>query len=528
MGQVHSSAGVYVVEHDYSQQALGGATSIAVLIGEAHQGPVGESTLVTSEANFINVFGKPDAKLGYLGHSAVAFLNEGSRLYVTRVAPNCLYGGCMISWDGQFNTSSSFASGISSPDDIEFLVNDLFAVYAINQGAWNNDLFIRVYPDTKAGGGFFYLEVYKLGGNMPVEKWRCHLRLITDGFGVQLNVQEQINAGSKYIRIVQNEDQPEFVNNPDKQLVNTFDAGGDAGKMGIQLTGGSDGTRATTADFVNALDLYSDPEVISINLLINGGIFNTDYQRALDQLAKDRADCIAILDTPSTKQSVQDAIAYRRYELMIDSSFSALYAPDVYVADKYNDIRLYVPPSGFVAAAYAASDRDYEVWFAPAGMIRGDLQVAGLREVYNQGHRDALYDNQVNAIRLFEGAGIKIWGADTLQIVPSALSNVSVRRMMLYIETTLSHTILYSVFDPNNQVLRSRLEAICVTFLKTLSRALYSFTVVCDESNNTPDIIDNEMAILSTHIEPGRGMGKMVHELTLYRTGQMNSTILGE
>ena len=65
-----------------------------------------------------------------------------------------------------------------------------------------------------------------------VEKWRCHLRLITDGFGVQLNVQEQINAGSKYIRIVQNEDQPEFVNNPDKQLVNTFDAGGDAGKMG--------------------------------------------------------------------------------------------------------------------------------------------------------------------------------------------------------------------------------------------------------------------------------------------------------
>lgn len=519
MGQVHSSAGVYVVEHDYSQQALGGATSIAVLIGEAHQGPVGESTLVTSEANFINVFGKPDAKLGYLGHSAVAFLNEGSRLYVTRVAPNCLYGGCMISWDGQFNTSSSFASGISSPDDIEFLVNDLFAVYAINQGAWNNDLFIRVYPDTKAGGGFFYLEVYKLGGNMPVEKWRCHLRLITDGFGVQLNVQEQINAGSKYIRIVQNEDQPEFVNNPDKQLVNTFDAGGDAGKMGIQLTGGSDGTRATTADFVNALDLYSDPEVISINLLINGGILNTDYQRALDQLAKDRADCIAILDTPSTKQSVQDAIAYRRYELMIDSSFSALYAPDVYVADKYNDIRLYVPPSGFVAAAYAASDRDYEVWFAPAGMIRGDLQVAGLREVYNQGHRDALYDNQVNAIRLFEGAGIKIWGADTLQIVPSALSNVSVRRMMLYIETTLSHTILYSVFDPNNQVLRSRLEAICVTFLKTLSRALYSFTVVCDESNNTPDVIAAGNLIIDIWIDPVLPAKRVKFTAVINRTG---------
>ena len=504
MGNVHNSAGVYVQERDFSQTPVAATTSIGVLIGEAHQGPVGIPTLVTSESEYISIFGKPDATIGYLGHSAVAFLSEGDRLYVVRVAPHALYGGCTISWDGSFNTSSSFISGASTPDDITINTSDLFAIHAVNPGTWNSRLYVRVYPDTKFGNGFFYLEVYTAGSAYPVEKWRCHLGYVVDGFGVQLNVEQQINRKSSYIQIVQNHEFAELATSPNKQFINSFDAGGSASSLGIQMVGGADGARPNTYDFIEALNLFADPEVIDVNMFINGGITDTDYQRAMDELCRTRMDCIAILDTPSDEQAAQAAIAYRRASLAIDSSYSALYSSDVLVADQYNDIRLYVPPSGFVAACYARTDRDYELWFAPAGMIRGDLRVDGVRVLYDQGKRDALYESQVNAIRLIEGSGIKIWGADTLQIMGSSLSNMSVRRLMIFIEKSMENVLLYSVFDPNDQILRSRLEDAGTRLLRPIknARGLYNFGVVCDESNNPPESIANGDLYIDFWLDP--------------------------
>lgn len=521
MGNVHNSAGVYVSERDFSQVPSQATTSIAAIIGEAHQGPVGVPTLITSESEYISVFGKPDATIGFMGHSSVAFLSEGDRLYVVRVAPNAMYGGCTISWDGNFNTSETWASGVATPDDIFINPSDLFAVYAVNQGDWNQRLYIRLYPDTKFGNGYFYLEVYTAGASQAVEKWRCHLTYVVDGFGVQLNVEQQINKKSSYIRIVQNHEFADLATNPSKQFINTFDAGGDATALGIQFAGGSDGTRPNTYDFMDALDLFADPEMIDVNMLINGGITDPDYQRAMDALCQDRMDCIAILDTPQDMQKVQDALSYRRLDLHIDSSYSALYSPDLLVADQYNDIRLYVPPSGFVAACYARTDRDYELWFAPAGMTRGDLKVAGLRQIYDQGKRDALYESQVNAIRLIEGSGIKIWGADTMQIIASSLSNMSVRRLMIFIEKSMENVLLYSVFDPNDSLLRSRLEDAGTRLLRPIknARGLYNFNVICDESNNPPESIANGDLYIDFWLDPVLPVKRVHFTAIINKTG---------
>lgn len=484
----HSSAGVYVSERDYSQRPERATSTIAAIVGEANRGPVGQRTLITSESEYVSMFGKPDATIGWLGHSAIAYLSEGDRLYVTRVAPEALYGGLTIGWDGQFNTSQPWVAGESIPENVQLSTSDLFAVYAINPGDWNNELFVRVYPNSKIEGGYFYVEVYVKGSSQPVEKFHCHLNNIVDGHGIQLNVQQQINRRSNYIRIVQNTEQVDLVQNPDRALVNTFDAGGSASNPGIQLTGGINGRRPNMSELMAALDLYADPEHVDLNILINGGITDPNFQLAMDTICQNRGDCIAILDTPSHVQKVQDAIDFRRTTLHLDSTFSALYTPDVLASDQYNDIRLYVPPSGFVAACYARTDRDYASWFAPAGMLRGDLAVSGLREVYDQTKRDALYESQVNAIRVIEGSGIKVWGADTLQIMPSALSNMSVRRLMIVLEKTIANQLLYGVFDPNDQMLRSRIEASCRSFLEGLksSRALYGYEAVCNESNNKP------------------------------------------
>lgn len=521
MGNVHNSAGVYVSERDFSQVPTQATTSIAAIIGESHQGPVGVPTLITSESEYISVFGKPDATIGFMGHSSVAFLAEGDRIYVVRVAPHALYGGCTIAWDGNFNVSAPFDSGVATPDDIFVNPADLFSIYAVNQGDWNSRLYVRVYPDTKFGNGFFYLEVYTAGASQAAEKWRCHLTYVVDGFGVQLNVEEQINRKSSYIRIVQNHQNATLLSNPAKQLINTFDAGGSAATVGIQLVGGADGARPNHYDFMDALQLFADPEVIDINMLINGGITDPDYQRAMDALCQDRMDCIAILDMPSDVQGVQDALSYRRLDLHIDSSYSAIYSCDLYVADQYNDIRLFVPPSGFVAACYARTDRDYELWFAPAGMTRGDLKVAGLRFKYDQGKRDALYESQVNAIRLIEGSGIKIWGADTLQIIASSLSNMSVRRLMIFIEKSMENVLLYSVFDPNDRQLRSRLEDAGNRLLRPIknARGLYNYGVVCDESNNSNESIANGDLYIDFWLDPVLPVKRVQFTAIINKTG---------
>lgn len=232
-------------------------------------------------------------------------------------------------------------------------------------------------------------------------------------------------------------------------------------------------------------------------------------------------DCVAILDTPADMQGVQEAIAYRRDLLHLDSSYSALYSPDVLAADKYNDVRLYCPPSGFVAACYARTDRDYESWFAPAGMIRGDLSVAGVRDIYDQGKRDALYESQVNAIRVIDGAGIKIWGADTLQVQPSSLSNMSVRRLMIVLEKTIANQLLYAVFDPNDQALRSRIETACRSFLGGIkaARGLYQFEAICNDTNNTPASIAAGDLYVDIWCDPVLPAKRVMFNAIINRTG---------
>lgn len=492
----NSSAGVYVREIDLSQRVAAASSSIAAIVGESVRGPVGERTLITSTQNFLATFGKPDASLTFMHYCALAFLEHGNRLYVTRVAPNAKFGGVVVGVENSMNATSAFIEGMTDPTIYDFKSNELFVVYGANPGVWNNDISVYVYPNTKVSDGTFYVDVYQAGINRPIESFLVHLDYRVDGYGVQINVEEHINARSKYIRIKQNYEAEAYLINPKQTFINALNV--------EQFVGGENGTKATESDIVNAWDLYNDPEVIEINMLINAGYSTPAVQLKMATLCEDRMDCMAILDTPQTKQRVSDALAYRRNNLMLDSSYAALYTPDYYILDEHNDIRLYVPPSGHVAGAYARTDEEAELWFAPAGMNRGRLNVLGVRHVYNQGDRDTLVDSQINPTRVIQGAGIKIWGADTLQTMASSLSNVSVRRLMMFLEKSLSLAALYSVFDPNDPILRSQMVELCERFLKPIknARGLYGFGVICDDSNNPVELTAAGDLVLDVYIDP--------------------------
>lgn len=514
------SPGYYATEIDESQGATTPNTSIGAIVGEFPQGPVNERTLITSEAQFVSVFGRPDFNYGYYAHSAIAFLAEADQLYVTRVAPSAVFGGCTISFDGKFNTSTPWTVGEADPTIHDFGASDLFIVYPIYPGL--TGYYIRVYPDTMGSDpSYFYVDVYQTGRNTALESHRVNLQHIQDGYGKQRNVQEYINRNSDYVRVVQNVAASAFVATPTKSFINSLDAGGSSSVLGINLSGGSNGARATNSDLINAWDLYADPEYVSVSILLNAGNTNVDYQHKMIELAEERTDCFAILDVPDESKTASKAVDWRRNTLASDSTYAGCYTPWLLAADKYNDVRDYFPPSGFVGARFVATDRDYASYWAPAGKTRGKLPVDGAHQVYDKGMRDALYASQVNAIRVYNGEGIIVMGADTLQVVQSALSNISVRRLMILIEQSLASVLEYSVFDPNDTVLRSRLESQCKDVLQPIQdgRGLYYWHAQCDDNNNPASAIASGDLFVDIYVDPALPVKRIHFTAIVNRTG---------
>ena len=503
-GGNNSSPGAYVHEYDMSGRPKPERSTVCVAMGPAKRGPVGQRTLCLGGDDFKMKFGKPDAKLTFAHHCCLSYFNGGVQLYYTRLAPEAQYGGVVCRFDGRFNSLHSWDEGTEYPSEYPFTDEDLFIVYAENPGEWSKDYYVALVPNTKnMAFNTFTLSLYTRGRSIPLRSYEVSLDYQKNGFGVQLRADDHINSRDDDIRVLINENHPLLKKNPAFRYVNTLNIG-DGEQAGVRITGGTDGREVTVDDHIMALDLYDDVDEVRFDFFITSGITDVDYLYRLNEVCTDRMDAIVISDIPTDMQRYDKAIAWRRNTLHLDSTYFAMYAPNIEVYDSDNDTYISIPCSGAVAACYANTDRDFKRWFAPAGMIRGSIQCRGLSHVYDQDMRDALYENQINALRLFQSEGVKVWGADTAKVSPSALSNVSVRRLMIYIEVTLNDANNQSVFDPNSSVLWGRLREAAETFLGKLvgEEGLYDFKVVCDETNNTPDTIANGDVMLDIYVDP--------------------------
>ena len=550
------SAGVYVQEIDLSQRIQGVSTSIGAVVGRSRKGAMGRPVLITDSKKFIDMFGVPDVSMGYFHYASLTFLLEAQRLWCVRVPDESTYAGVAVGMLGAANQIATYdpTAGIpylapeegdtieptnGSPSytvrtdperlylpDYNFdTLNDveLFTLYARDPGSWGNNISVRIYPNTNADRvpsekGTFYVEVFNGDTVFSVEKFLVSMEYRLDGYGNQMYIEDAINLRSIYIRAKMN---PLYVPGPLYSINTVLPKTKLAG--GIDLDVGAINKNLVTAQILQGWQLFRDPEEIDVNILIQAGYSSdTAIPLAMDEICQFRMDCVSILDIPRSYQdTVENTVFYRRSVLNLNSSYSAIYSPDVYVTDSYNAKRLYVPPSGHVAAVYAKTDRLTETWFAPAGMIRGDLDVLGVYKIYNQGDRDYFEESQVNPIRVFYGQGIKVWGQDTLQAKASSLSNMSVRRLMNFLEKSISIAALYSVFEPNTHILRRRLAVICENFLKPIAqrRGIYGYAVVCDESNNTNDIIANGDLILDVYIDPVLPVKRIHLNAIVARTG---------
>ena len=190
-----------------------------------------------------------------------------------------------------------------------------------------------------------------------------------------------------------------------------------------------------------------------------------------------------------------------------NSSYIGVYANWVKVSDQYSGKRVWVPISGFAAGRMAATDTIAGPWNAPAGYTRGVLRDAiDIAFSPNQRQRDDLYKVSLNPVAAFPGQGNVIFGQKTLQSTPSAFDRINVRRLFLYMEKAVKKAVKFFVFEPNTKYTRDRVKATLDPFFRRIQAAdgLYEYLLVCDERNNTPEVIDNNTLVVDVYIKPVR------------------------
>jgi phage tail sheath protein FI len=510
----HPSAGVYTYESDSSVRATGIATSIGAIVGASNRGPVGVRVFCADNTEFTAKFGNSTPQISFMHLSALTYLKESNQLYVTRVANGAEHAGVVIETDKNLAVPRPIDRGYVLLEDFQFETHDLLYISSANPGLWGNSVRILARPDVNVEDGkTFIIDVFEGTSTVPVESWKGTLYPETDGYGAQTFIEEVINQNSTRIFVVVNEEHPLFENNDQPIGINTI--------ISADLKHGSNGDAINSSHIMEGWNLYDDTETVQVNILINGGYTDVAVQRKMEEIARTRDDAFAILDVPSDKQGVQEAINFRRNELNLNTSYAALYSSDILVSDEDNGIQLFMPPSGHVAAAFARTDRIAATWFAPAGVRRGKLDAIGVRETYKQGHRNLFAPNQINPIRNMPGRGINIWGQDTLQSYASALSNVNVRRLLIFLKNSIANAANASVFEPNDEQLRAELRSISTRFLTPIlnGRGLYSFVVVCDERNNTKDMIAAGDVALDIYIDPVIPAKRILIRAVVPRTG---------
>jgi hypothetical protein len=281
------------------------------------------------------------------------------------------------------------------------------------------------------------------------------------------------------------------------------------------------------------LYIFSEPEQIDIDLLAAPGHASTNVILALIDVCQTyRQDCLAIVDPPfglTVNEIIQwQNGAHPLNTVRFDTDFGALYWPWVKIRDSFNQIDVWVPPSGSVLAAIARSDFLAFPWFAPAGLTRGI--VPGVTDVFNRptlAERDLMYGNRncINPIIQFvDISGFVIWGQKTLQRRPTALDRVNVRRMLFVAEKQIRAASRALLFEPNDQTFQDQFTQIATAILHNIqvNRGIHAFIIQDDDTLNTPDVVDRNEFRARIGVQPTHAVEFMFIEFSIHRTGDFS------
>lgn len=301
---------------------------------------------------------------------------------------------------------------------------------------------------------------------------------------------------------------------------------------------GRDGQSPRETDYITAYNLYKSAEDVDVSLILGGASTSTRAIHIINNIAEYRKDCVAVF-SPERSDVVSnsgypgsesdDIVAFRN--TLPSSSYAVLDSGWKYQYDKYNDLYRYVPLNGDTAGTMVRTDNERDPWFSPAGYNRGGIKnVIRLAFNPNKTYRDQLYKNGINPVVTFPGQGTILFGDKTLLSKPSAFDRINVRRLFIVLEKAIATAAKFTLFEFNDAFTRAQFRALVEPFLRDVQgrRGITDFRVVCDETNNTPEVIDRNEFVGDIYIKPARSINFIQLNFVAVRTGVDFTEIVGK
>jgi len=562
------SPGVVTSEVDLTTVVPSAGTTTGAFAGVFQWGPAEFARQVENEVRLVEVFGKPDNNTAVSFFTCANFLNYGNDLRVVRAV-------------SATNTRTATASGNTTfliKNEDEYFTN-YYSGNTANTGAWTarypgalgNSLKVSVWANTNtthfdawayknyfdsAPGTSAYVSA--IGGSND----EMHIAVVDedglftgasgtvletfpfvskasdakDSIGNSNYYKDVLWRKSKYVYWT---DHPDIANTSTTwgttaagktyaQLVNV------AAVYATSLSGGADGIVAA-GNVQTGYSKFIDADQIDVSLIMTGDAAPATALYAINSVAEVRKDSVAFVSpalanvTSSTPSD--DVVNYRKNALSnVSSSYAVMDSGWKYQYDKYNDVYRWIPLNGDVAGLCVRTDLERDSWFSPAGSSRGQIKnVIKLAYYPAKADRDTLYKNGVNPVVSFAGEGTILFGDKTMLSKPSAFDRINVRRLFITLEKAISRAAKAQLFEFNDEFTRSQFVSIVEPFLRTVKgrRGITDFKVVCNSTNNTPDVIDRNEFVGDIYVKPNRSINFIQLNFVAVRTGVSFDEVVG-
>jgi len=296
----------------------------------------------------------------------------------------------------------------------------------------------------------------------------------------------------------------------------------------VKLSNGTNDTTITTDDIIAGWNMFKDADKVSASLMILGDANHLVIQHVIDNICEVRKDCIAFF-SPSLDEcrgldqlDAKLAIIAKRNLINRSSSYAVMDSGWKLQFNKWTGQSTWTPLNADVAGLCALVDKDFDSWWSPAGFNRGQIKnVISLAYNPSKESRDGLYPNNINPVVSFKGEGTILFGDKTLQAKASAFQWINVRRLFIALELTISKGANYQLFEFNDRFSRTQFVGIVEPFLREVQgrRGIYEYKIICDESNNTPEVVDTGEFIATILIKPTRSINYITLNFVATKSG---------
>ena len=570
IGTPSQSPAIIVKEIDLSGVVPNVQSTTGAIVGNFRWGPIGERVRIGSETSLAAAFGNPDLDNTIDFHSAAYYLRYSSDLFVTREATTAA-----------INAHSSFATGtnplIKNRADFDAkmasLESDGHTFIAKWAGTAGNGLRVSVCPsDTTQFNSWAYNSSFdRAPGSSAFATDRgasddeVHIAVIDEN--AQFGPKDAVLEIFPHVSITKDAKNADGSSNFLRDVVNngsnyvwcagfdaayttagantTTDSGDDfslasPAVANYDLLTGVNSAALTPTEYATGFDIYEDADTVQVDFLIAPGM-NTSADQAtvtndLVAIASARKDCLVVsspnraavvgVNNPATITNNVTTTANTftfKNNLVVDNNYLKVY-------DKYNDQYIKIAASSSTAGIMAAADANAAPWVSPAGARRGNyLGITSIEYSPNKTQRDTLYKAGINPISNIPGQGVLLFGDKTHESRPSAFDRINVRRLFFVLERAIAEAAKNVMFELNDEFTRAEFTNIVEPFLREVKgrRGITDFRVVCDETNNTANIIDTNQFVATIFIKPARSINFITLNFVAVRSGVEFEEVVG-